>query len=291
MTSTKKKMCQTTIGVVFLGLTAAVSTVIAQDNNSCVADIQLRASSLATGSNLDMMSCASESELKSHRGQKTVVLFNNQSNCVVKTYWLDYHGRRKLYKTLSSSQQWEQRTYVTHPWVIADENDQCLGIFLPKATKSEVVISGNDTSAAQMQWLQVVTKYNGKCLHVHGGSNANGANITLWDCVDQPNVQWRMAPANEPGYFFLIARHSGKCAHVHGGGNANGANITQWDCVNQGNVKWSKKSLGNGYFNLVAKNSRKCAHVHGGSNANEMNITQWDCVNQDNLKWLLKLVD
>ncbi|HDN27246.1 MAG TPA: hypothetical protein ENG03_09170 [Thioploca sp.] len=48
MTSIKKKMCQTTIGVVSLGLTAAVSTVIAHDNNSRVTDIQLRASSSGT---------------------------------------------------------------------------------------------------------------------------------------------------------------------------------------------------------------------------------------------------
>jgi len=45
MTSTKKKMCQMTIGVVSLGFAAAVSTVIAQDNNSHLTDIQLRASS------------------------------------------------------------------------------------------------------------------------------------------------------------------------------------------------------------------------------------------------------
>ena len=51
MTSTKNKACQTMIiGVVSLGLTAAVNTVVAQDNNTRVTDILLTASNSATPS-------------------------------------------------------------------------------------------------------------------------------------------------------------------------------------------------------------------------------------------------
>jgi carbonic anhydrase len=97
------------------------------------------------GSDIEAKSCASESELKSMAGRiETFVLFKNQSNRVVKTYWLDYYGNRKLYQTLSPSQQGRQQTYITHPWVITDENDQCLGIFLPQVAKSEVVINDSE---------------------------------------------------------------------------------------------------------------------------------------------------
>lgn len=149
----------------------------------------------------------------------------------------------------------------------------------------------NEQETQKPQWFRVIAKNSGRCLHVHGGGNANGANITQWNCVDKPNVQWQFVPANEPGYFFMKARHSGKCAHVDGGGNANGTNITQSDCVDQDNVKWRKKYLGDGYFNLIAKNSDKCAQVHGGGKAKGANITQSDCVNKNNLKWRLELAE
>ncbi|HDN27245.1 MAG TPA: hypothetical protein ENG03_09165 [Thioploca sp.] len=34
--------------------------------------------------------------------------------------------------------------------------------------------------------------YRTTCLHVHGGGNANGANITQWDCVDQNHLKWQL---------------------------------------------------------------------------------------------------
>jgi hypothetical protein len=181
-------------------------------------------------------------------------------------------------------------------WALLDENTSFevrIGNYerLFDAANKKIRAWESGESVPQEQWFRLKAKNSGKCMHVHGGGNANGANITQWECVDQPNVQWQMVQTKEPGYFFLKARHSGKCAHVHGGGNANGANITQWDCVEQDNVKWSKKYLGKGYFNIVAKNSNKCAHIHGGGNANGANITQWDCVNQNNLKWQLELVE
>jgi hypothetical protein len=167
-----------------------------------------------------------------------------------------------------------------------DENGGQYNIEINPVKKNSCQDSSNNQA-----WYRLVSKQNGKCMHVHGGGKANGTNITLWDCVNQSNVQWRFVPTSEQGYLFLKARHSGMCAHVHGNANNNGGNITQWNCINQDNVKWSKKDLGDGYFQLIAKNSGKCAHVHGGGNANGTNITQWDCsVNQDNLKWRVELV-
>jgi hypothetical protein len=38
-------------------------------------------------------------------------------------------------------------------------------------------------------------------MHVHGGGNENGAPITQWECVNQPNLKWRIpggTPLPEP---------------------------------------------------------------------------------------------
>jgi hypothetical protein len=105
---------------------------------------------LSITTDTEKKSCADESRLKSINSKvSTFVTFKNQSSQVIKTYWLDYHGKRKHYKTLSPSQQHRQQTYVTHPWVITDENDQCLGIVMPKATESEVVISESHSGEQQ----------------------------------------------------------------------------------------------------------------------------------------------
>ncbi|HJQ60998.1 MAG TPA: RICIN domain-containing protein, partial [Vineibacter sp.] len=72
---------------------------------------------------------------------------------------------------------------------------------------------------------------------VNQASLENGAPITQWDCVNQANVYWRLAPADN-NLYYIVNRASGKCMHVHGGKNENGALITQWECINQYNLKW-----------------------------------------------------
>ena len=38
----------------------------------------------------------------------------------------------------------------------------------------------------------IINKASNKCLQVNGGSQDNGAAISQWDCVDQPNVKWKI---------------------------------------------------------------------------------------------------
>src|SRR5262245_45796094 len=42
-------------------------------------------------------------------------------------------------------------------------------------------------------FYQIVSKLSGKCLHVAGASNDNGAFLIQADCVDQPNVKWAIS--------------------------------------------------------------------------------------------------
>jgi hypothetical protein len=151
------------------------------------------------------------------------------------------------------------------------------------------------SSCAFAEDVTLRAKHSGKCAQVNGASQANGANITQWDCVRQLNVQWEKVSVGGP-YFLLFAAHTtvgqqaGKCAQVDGRSHANGANISQWDCLHQDNVIWSTRPAGDGYVFLVNKESGKCMHVEGRSLANGAKISQWDCVNQDNVKWKIETV-
>jgi hypothetical protein len=76
------------------------------------------------------LSCSQESSLKSTQGvTSTSIHFINASGATRRIYWLDYSGRRQLYNTLGPSADYEQQTYLTHPWLVADTSDRCVAIY------------------------------------------------------------------------------------------------------------------------------------------------------------------
>jgi hypothetical protein len=82
---------------------------------------------------LTPVSCSQEPSLRSLDGSvATAVQFINAAPQARKVYWLDYNGSRVLYNTLTAGTSYVQGTYLTHPWVITDAADQCLGIYLPQ---------------------------------------------------------------------------------------------------------------------------------------------------------------
>lgn len=76
-------------------------------------------------------SCRDERNLRSVQGNvHTSMKFLNNSNQEVRTYWLDYSGRRVFYKTIPAHGQYTQPTFQTHPWVVTDARDNCINIFV-----------------------------------------------------------------------------------------------------------------------------------------------------------------
>ena len=71
---------------------------------------------------------------------EATIKFVNKSGKTVKVYWLDYDGDRKLYETLKDGESYEQQTYLTHPWVITDENDDAWYVYFPDAQPRTVEI-------------------------------------------------------------------------------------------------------------------------------------------------------
>ena len=135
----------------------------------------------------------------------------------------------------------------------------------------------------------LVAQHSNKCAQVHGGGMENGAAITQWDCVNQPNVIWDVIlKSTAAGTYILKAHNSNKCAQVNDESLSNGAVISQWDCVKQANVRWMLVDAGGGAFYIKNQESEKCMQVNGGSFDNGAAITQWDCVDQPNVKWVMQ---
>ncbi|MFT3697804.1 MAG: hypothetical protein QM831_31985 [Kofleriaceae bacterium] len=54
------------------------------------------------------------------------LVFTNHTRGSVTIYWLDFKGERVWYNTLEAGQSYTQQTFVTHPWVIVDDEGHCL---------------------------------------------------------------------------------------------------------------------------------------------------------------------
>lgn len=93
--------------------------------------------------------CSLEGSLKSASGAATTISFANHTNGEISIYWLDFNGQRKLYKKLAAGQNYEQSTYLTHPWLVANAQDNCIGIYTPEAAgTASVKLTSQGSSAA-----------------------------------------------------------------------------------------------------------------------------------------------
>jgi hypothetical protein len=68
------------------------------------------------------------------------IVFVNESKNVRKIYWLDYKGGRQRYGELKPSEKDEQQTFLGHPWVVTDPQDNALGLYYPDGQKRIVVL-------------------------------------------------------------------------------------------------------------------------------------------------------
>ena len=69
-----------------------------------------------------------------------------------------------------------------------------------------------------------------------GVSQANGAQVQIWDCNGQANQQWNV---NANGT--ITGVQSGLCLDVSGAATANGSKILLWTCHGGTNQQWTRQ--------------------------------------------------
>jgi len=86
-----------------------------------------------------IFSCKYEGGLKSLPGTvSTNLVFRNTRPRNISLFWLNYEGRRIFYSTVRNSAQYEILTYISHPWVVVDEQGKCLELVLPGKSTATV---------------------------------------------------------------------------------------------------------------------------------------------------------
>ena len=92
--------------------------------------------------------CPHEFGLKSLNGNKqTRIIFKNRARSEeesFKIYWLDYNGRRKLYKHLFKGETFTINTFLTHPWLVTAPvpggGEDCIKIYMPDPGRRVVTL-------------------------------------------------------------------------------------------------------------------------------------------------------
>ncbi|MBT9546279.1 MAG: hypothetical protein IV090_12895 [Candidatus Sericytochromatia bacterium] len=108
-------------------------------SGSVSAGVIIDASAAATFSGLKASNCSEEGTIKSATGASTYVMFKNKTESDISVYWLNAQGKRQLYKKLSAGQSHNQQTFVTHPWLIANAQDACVGIYTPESASNSTL--------------------------------------------------------------------------------------------------------------------------------------------------------
>jgi hypothetical protein len=87
-------------------------------------------------------SCASEESVKSTSGDEpTTLRFVNNTGATLQTLWLDYDGERVFYEQIQPHSSYDQKTWVTHPWIVADLDGGCYLLFVTDGTTNRVTIN------------------------------------------------------------------------------------------------------------------------------------------------------
>ncbi|MCG5221077.1 lectin [Streptosporangium sp. KLBMP 9127] len=116
---------------------------------------------------------------------------------------------------------------------------------------------------------------SGRCLDVSGVSQANGAQVQIWDCNGQNNQQWASTGATE------LRVYGNKCLDVSNQSTADGAPVQIWDCNGQNNQKWRVNSDGT----ITAIGANKCLDVPNSATANGTKLAIWSCHGGSNQRW------
>ena len=93
-------------------------------------------------SDLDAQGCESEVALRSDDGPDTSLRFINSMGEQAQIYWLDYDGKRQFFQVLAPTQSYIQPTKVTHPWLVTNNEGECLGIFVSEKLPRTARLAG-----------------------------------------------------------------------------------------------------------------------------------------------------
>ena len=118
------------------------------------------------------ISCLDQATLRSTAaGRPAIITFVNNSRHAANIYWIDYAGKRAQHFYVTPGSVISRNTLVTHPWVIADDHDNCLGVAFANPSTPNVEITDSAV---------VLSRTSGPALadNPAGGESGNFSGVT-----------------------------------------------------------------------------------------------------------------
>ena len=132
----------------------------------------------------------------------------------------------------------------------------------------------------------ISTKLNSDfVLDIDGASEADGANLQLWEKNETPAQSFKVKHIGN-GYYQIINTNSGKALDAEGGGTEEGTNVWQYEVNNTDAQIWKITSAGNGYYHIVCKKSGLYLDLNNANVDYGENIKLWGNNGEDAQKWM-----
>jgi len=122
-------------------------------------------------------------------GEETSITFINHTKNAVELYWVDSERQRRHYATIKAGEQHEQHTFAGHVWLVTDEDEKPLAIFVATEEAAEAVIDEDVIEKAALKdkpkrprrrgrspdgkWFAFVKDYNLSLLSHYKSNNNN----------------------------------------------------------------------------------------------------------------------
>ena len=86
-------------------------------------------------------SCSQESTARPQNDNTPATInFVNDTTETLQTFWINFAGQRVLYEQMPPGTSYMQGTWLTHPWIVADETGTCLTLYVAAATHATVTV-------------------------------------------------------------------------------------------------------------------------------------------------------
>lgn len=139
--------------------------------------------------------------------------------------------------------------------------------------------------ASTQQWRintnnnTIVFASTGRCLDRTNGGTADGTAIQLWDCLNNPNQQWKVVGNT------IVDPNSGKCLDRVANGTVNTTLIQLWTCNGGTSQTWD------GIYGAtpLQNASGRCVDVDSSTGfANGSFVQLWDCNSGPSQQWVIR---
>jgi pectate lyase C len=164
----------------------------------------------------------------------------------------------------------------------------CIGILAVLQLFSIDIIAA--TFSGDNGRYKIISRFSGKAIDVAKKSEANGANIILWEYKGTSNQHWDITALGD-GYYSIRAAHSGKAMDVYINCTDPGCNVHQWDYWGANNQQWQIISVGDGYFKIVSRDNGMPIDVWGWDSSDGADVRQYTDTNGENQQWEIVSVD